>query len=150
MGELEIISGDAISEKERFSRIEVLKKLSYKLEHLPREEILKQYSNFVQKIEKGHFKWGSKSDLRAFEHQLIYSISVDSKRDKKTVKPSQSKVKEDKRRYCLEYNKGTCPIDKSHEGKLHGVMVFKLHVCRKCLLQEGLELKHTEKDCNRK
>ena len=111
---------------------------------------VKQYVNFVQKIERGKFKWGSKSDVRAFEHQLIYNISIEAtKRDKFKTKGGGAGKVEDKKRYCQDFNKGTCAQDKSHEGKLHGHSVFKLHVCRKCLMNDGLELKHTEKDCTK-
>ena len=81
-GELEIISDPNIGHKEHFSRTEVLKKLAYKAEHLPREEVIKQYVNFVRKVEKGKYKWGSWGDLRNFEQQLVYAISIEGKREK--------------------------------------------------------------------
>ena len=62
-GELEIISDSAISKAERKTRLEVLKMLAYKHEYLSREEVLNQYANFVRKVEKGKYKWGSEFHL---------------------------------------------------------------------------------------
>ena len=63
-GELEIILDKNVEDIERNMRLEVLKKLCYKHEHLSKTETLRLYANFMEKIEKGKFKWGSKSDLR--------------------------------------------------------------------------------------
>ena len=76
-GELEIICSESIGSKEQFSRLRMLKQLAYKHEFLALKDILVQYVNFMQKIEKGKFKWGSWSDLVNFEHQLMYNISLD-------------------------------------------------------------------------
>ena len=81
-GELEIIDRDDISEKERSTRIKVLRSLAYKQEYLGREEILNQYANFIKKVEKGKFKWGSKSSIRSFEQQLLYCVSIEGRKDK--------------------------------------------------------------------
>ena len=144
-GELEILTNFKISKKERFTRLEVLKKLAYKAEHLPQEEITRLYSNFINKVERGVFKWGSKSDLRSFEQQLVYSISVDTRRQE--GKNKRSAKFEERKKYCLDYNRGTCKFDKGHEGRINGQTFFKLHVCKRCLVQDGLEVNHPEKDC---
>ena len=92
-GELEIITSDKISEQERLSRTQVLKALAYKHEHLPRQEIIKQYVNFIRKVEKGKFAWGSRTSLRTFEQQLLYNISLEA-RKVKTSSPSKSNTKQ--------------------------------------------------------
>ena len=97
-GELEIITSD-ISKAECETRLEVLKKLAYKAEHLSHNEVLLQYVSFVQKVKRGKFKWGSKVDLRLFEQQLVYRISV----DKRTEIRTKLKAKfEDRTKYCLD------------------------------------------------
>ena len=146
-GELEIISNKEISEKERFTRIEVLKNLAYKHEHLSRSDIIKQYTNFLRKVEKGVFRWGSKSALRTFDQQLLYNVSLESK---SKIKPQQKFKNDERKKYCLDYNRGNCSMGASHEGKLNGAQVFKLHVCRWCLVNENKEVKHPEKDCPQK
>ena len=139
-----------IRSRERETRLKLLKRLAYHHEHLSEEEVLSQYSNFMGKIEKGVFHWGSDDDLRTFDHQLLYAISIDArKRGGKRVVKSGTKDKFDNRKkYCLDFNRGNCKITESHEGKLHGQQVFKLHICRRCLVEDGIEAKHPEVECN--
>ena len=136
-GELEIVSDSKIKIKEKETRLELLKKLAYKKEHLSMEEIVNQYANFVWKVEKGKFKWGSKSDLRAFEQQLIYAISIESKKQDSKFK---NKMKfDDRKKYCLDHNRGTCKFEKAHEGKINRQQVLK------CIYAEGALLVTTQK-----
>ena len=146
-GELEIISDPKVKEKEKYTRIEILKKLAYKSEYISQDEVMNQYTSFINKVEKGKFKWGSKSDLRTFKQNLIYSISVESRRWKKR-KPSACNSKfEDRKKYCLDFNRGVCKFNTSHEGKINGTNMFKLDVCRECLVNEDMEVAHAERDC---
>ena len=146
-GELEIISDENISKKEQFTRIELLKKLAYMHEYLPQEEATNQYVNFINKVKKGKFKWGSKSDLRAFEQGLIYTMSAEARKCEKRKQIKNNTKFEERKKYCLDFNRGTCKFDKSHKGKINGTNVFKLHVCKRCLVQEDIEAQHAEKDC---
>ena len=143
-GELEIITSD-IPKAERETRLEVLKKLAYEAEHLNHSEVLSQYVSFVRKIERGKFKWGSRRDLRSFEQQLVYRISIDNKRleSKTKTKPKL----DDRTKYCLDYNRGICRYDQGHEGKLQGNTVFKMHICKQCLARDGSESSHPAKEC---
>ena len=148
-GELEIVLDKRTKDKERCTRLEVLKKLAYKHEFLSREEVINQYVNFINRVEKGKYRWGSKSDRQAFEQNLICSISIEARKsDKRKLSKSNAKF-EERKKYCLDFNRGTCRFDKSHEGKINGQTYFKLHVCRKCLVDKGIESNHTEKDCSR-
>ena len=149
-GELEIISDHSTSEKEKFTRMEVLKKLSYKAEYLSNTDILRLYSKFIQKIEKGKFRWGSRSDLRIFDNQLIYALSIENRKVEKSHERKVKNKMENRKIYCLDYNRGVCKQSSSHEGKLHGNTVFKLHVCKACLVKNGEELQHPEVECNSK
>ena len=155
-GELEIIASPHISNKEMFSRIELLKKLSYKHEVLTLKDILAQYASFISKVEKGKSKWGSKKDLTTFEQQLMYTVSIDRARpeQKSAIKFDKGKInqvsKEERKKYCLDYNKGTCKLQGPHEGSLNGSIVVKYHICKKCLIEEGVERYHPSKDCVKK
>ena len=155
-GELEIISSGKISSKEKFSRIELLKILAYRHEVIPVSLVLTHYAGFLSKIEKGKYKWGSQKDLNTFEQQLVYSVSMDrSQVDKdKEGTGGMSKVvqggKEEKKKYCLEYNKGECTLSSPHEGTLGNQKVLKYHLCKKCLMDRNLERSHPSKDCVRK
>ena len=62
-GELEIVTSEHIGDKERNTRLQVLKKLAYSREFLPLPDILNQYACFISKIEKGKYRWGSKSAM---------------------------------------------------------------------------------------
>ena len=149
-GELEIVTSNHITNKERNTRLKVLKKLAYKAEHLTREEIIQQNTNFIQKVEKGKFKWGSKNDLRAFEQQLVYNISVSSRRQEGKGKGKSNSKFNDRKKYCLDFNRGQCKHDKSHEGFITGQLHMKLHICKHCLVLEGVEANHSEKECPKK
>ena len=144
-GELEILTSKGIGKEEKGSRLEVLKKLAYKAEYLPQDEIILQYISFIRKVEKGKYRWGSRADLCLFDQQLVYSISVNAKKQEAKVR-KQLKL-DDRKKYCLDYNRGKCQQDKGHEGKLNGVTVFKLHVCKFCLAKEGLEESHPGIQC---
>ena len=58
--------------------------LAYKHEHLSREEVLNQYASFVKKVKKGKYKWGSEVHLQRFEQQLVYTISIESRKQDRT------------------------------------------------------------------
>ena len=88
--ELEIIMSPTIGKKEKFTRLEVLKKLAYKHEHLNKDEIVRQYTNFIRKIEKGKFKWGSLRDIQVFEQQLIYAKASQIVKKPSKWNPEQS------------------------------------------------------------
>ena len=155
-GELEIITSKHIKSDEQFSRLQLLKMLAYKAEHLQDTEILKQYGAFVNKVEKGIFKWGSKRDLRLFEHQLLYSITIEGKKkvnnnfgSVNVDKLSKQKKFEEQKKYCLDFNRGNCKYEKAHEGKISGQVVWKSHICKRCLMEEGIEAQHAEKDCTK-
>ena len=109
------------------------------------------YASFVSKVEKGKFKWGSTRDIVTFEQQLMYAISME-KNWGETMQRANGVVKskvvrEDRRKYCLDYNKGTCTLQGPHEGILNGVNVTKFHLCKQCLMEDGSERMHPSKDC---
>ena len=62
----------------------------------------------------------------------------------------EDKGKDDRKKYCLDYNKGTCRMQGSHEGILSGVVVYKHHICKKCLIEDNSERYHPSKDCPKK
>ena len=51
----------------------------------------------------------------------------------------KSSIKEDRKKYCLDYNKGNCKLSSPHEGLLNGIQVVKHHLCKRCLIDEGVE-----------
>ena len=153
-GELEIIDSQDVTEKEKKTRIKLLKLLAYKQEVLSKDEILNQYANFVRRVEKGKYRWGSKSSLRSFEQQLLYCVSIEGRKDKQKSewgigKRTKTDKFENRKKYCLEFNRGTCNMTGAHEGLLHGKTVLKQHICRKCLINEGVESNHPEKECEK-
>ena len=152
-GELEIISSRKISEKEKSSRIELLKILAYRHQVIPLNEVLTQYAGFLSKIEKGKYKWGSKRDLSTFKQQLVYSVSMDMSRvssvNTSAGQGGAKDSKEEKKKYCWEYNRSSCNLSSPHEGWLGNVKVMKYHLCKKCLMDKGLERVHPSKECGK-
>ena len=148
-GELEIIMHKNTNPAQRDTRLQLLKILAYKHEHLSKTEILSQYSKFLHRIEIGRFRWGSKRALRHFEQQLVFCIAIENKHYRTHEKQAKLRKFEERKKYCLEYNKGTCKFDKAHEGKINGQIVNKLHICKRCLVESNVEAYHPEKDCER-
>ena len=159
-GELEIVSSELISDKEKWSRIEMLKRLAYRSEVLPVKETLDLYSSFLRKVEKGKFRWGSKTAMRQFDQQLVFAISMENKREEWRLNYRRAgedrkrgqgmHVKEERKKYCADFNRGECQFNSHHEGKLNGQLVMKFHISKKCLYDDGAERGHAEKDCFKK
>ena len=152
MGELEIVTSEHVCDKEHSTRLQVLKKLAYNHEFLPLLNILNQYACFISKIEKGKYKWGSKASMLVLDQQLMYNVSLERGRVVRDM-TGRAKIKggskEEWKKYCLDYNKGTCQLSSPHEGPLNGVSVLKHHICKKCLLEEGVERQHPSKECRK-
>ena len=118
-GEFEIVTSRHISVKEHKTRLEVLKRLAYKHESLPVKDILAQYASFLSKVEKGKYKWGSKSTISSFEQQLITATLDRNTADVpcRNVPAKMSECqklkqigREERKKYCLDFNKGTCVL----------------------------------------
>ena len=149
-GELEIILDPRVKRKERDTRLELLRQLAYKHEYMSRAEVMNQYKGFMSKIEKGRYKWGSRRDLRDFEHHLILIISIENRKFEKGMGQDRKQKKLDDRvKYCLDFNRGLCKLEKQHEGKINGQTVTKHHICRRCLVEDNREVAHAEKDCTK-
>ena len=147
VAELEIIGSGKIGLKEKSTRIEVLKKLAYKKEFLPTSDVLAQYTSFLSKIEKGKYRWGSKSALAVFEQQLMCSVSLETAKNNKVDKsvsekavtkdryqPQQQQIHTEHKKYCLDCNRGQYEFTGPHKGTLNGIKVMKHHTCKKCLI----------------
>ena len=129
-----------------------MKKLAYNREFLPLPDILNQYTCFISKIEKGKYRWGSKSAMALLDQQLMYNVSLERGRGNRDITArirNKGGAKEECKKYCLDYNKGQCQLQGPHEGPLNGVMVLKHHICKKCLLEEGAEKYHPLKECRK-
>lgn len=68
-------------------------------------------------------------------------------KDKK-VKVSKKLDRKDKEDifYCADFNRGKCSFETSHQGKWAGKDVMKLHICKKCLAEDGQKKAHSEQD----
>ena len=71
-GELEIILNDSVSANEKWSRIQLLKRLANKAQFLDNTVILEYHATFLWKMEKGKEKWGSGARLRDFDESLSF------------------------------------------------------------------------------
>ena len=87
----------------------------------------------------------------------MYAISVEQSRlESSGLHRPMEKTKmkggitNDRKKYCLDYNKGLCKLQGPHEGLLNGSTVVKHHICKRCLIDEGLEKAHPSKDCVKK
>ena len=71
-GELEIILNDSVSANEKWSRLQLLKRLANKAQFLDNTVILEYYATSLRKLEKGKGKWGSGAMLRDFDESLRF------------------------------------------------------------------------------
>ena len=68
-GELKVVLSK-VSSQEKWTRLNLLKKLAYKSQYLDQKAVLEQYAGFVNKIEKGKFKRGLEVALRELDESL--------------------------------------------------------------------------------
>lgn len=160
-GELEIISRLPCDSEERSARVGILKYLAYHFAYLDTQEIREQYDAIMKKVERGELTWNSKlakkvnksltfrRDARLAERKSLEEHSKRSEaKDKKpkTEKVLEKKGKEEEVIYCADYNRNKCEFSTSHLGKWAGKEVMKLHICKKCLSEDGLKKAHPETD----
>ena len=146
-----------VSPEEKWSRLNMLKKLAYKAQFLDRSALIYRYAGFLRKVEKGQHKWGSEDAPRELDEALRFKTFTSfkkpwSKSNDSGAKPSSSSdgnKSYGKKFYCLDYNKGTCSFGDSHEGRFNRATVWKIHMCRRCWEKDGKEVKHPENhgDC---
>ena len=70
-GEMEIILSKA-SPEEKWTRLNLMKKLAYKAVFLDNKSILDQYAAFLGKVEKGKIKWGSSKAIKSLDEKLRF------------------------------------------------------------------------------
>ena len=170
-GELELASQKDISEEERSVRTSIAKILCYHKLYLSDEDLKAGYDSVLKSVEQGSEQWSDRlaMNLNAFcefranvawrEKSAVCGPNSTgqnkSKSDNKTS-PDPSKTTESnpdepegKVIYCMDFNKGMCPHDKSHPGKWKGKKVTKWYICKVCLRNSELN-SHAERDCKNK
>ena len=143
-GELEIILSKVSSEE----NLTMLKKLAYKAQFLDQQSIRDRYAGFLRKFEKGKCRWVSESALRDLDEALCFSTfnSLHKQTIRSVLPAKKGDPKPDmvptKKFYCLDFNKGTCQFEGTHEGRFNKALVNKVHMCRTCWEKEGVEKPH--------
>ena len=158
LGELEIITSDDISDKEKSARLRLLKTLLYHAGNFNWASVLDFFAAVLQKIEMGKADWSD--DFGSLEH-MILSMRPSSVLQKsvkkgagKSASASQSGTSNGEERvlYCQKFQKGTCDFSQDHMTPWKGDtnnMVFVHHICAKCLINSGKKLGHASgsSDC---
>ena len=130
-GELEIILSN-ISADEKWSRLQMLKKLAYKLQILKVDMIIESYASFLRKVEKGTYKWGLEDNIRELENNLRFRVVTDmtvtggGSREGKVVgrkkmgEEGKSTVndggEEHRLPYCADFNRGVNLQNRMKDG----------------------------------
>lgn len=158
-GELEIVTGRKCGVEERMARLGVLKYLAYHFAYLDTAEIRDQYDGIMKRVERGELEWSDNLPKRVhkslkFRREFMNAerrVTEKETRAGDTLK--EKKVKSEKRKenkeevfYCADYNRGKCSFDTSHLGKWAGRDIMKLHICKRCLAEEGQKRAHPETD----
>lgn len=161
-GELELIQRRKASYKEKEARIGILKYLAYHYAFLDTEELRRQYDSLLKRVERGELEWDSglprklnksltfrremcnkERDLTALKNRSDRMEKSKALVDKKE-KSSASTKSADEVFYCADFNRGKCTFTTSHLGKFAGREVMKLHICKKCLAEDGHKKAHAE------
>lgn len=160
-GELEIISRKTCSKEEREARQGILKYLAYHFSYLDTNELREQYDAIMKRVERGELSWSQNLPKKihkslAFRRHTIAAdrkISDEQTRKGEISKEKKSKVDRKTQReneedvfYCADYNRGKCEFSTSHLGKWAGKDIMKLHICKKCLAEDGAKRAHPEGD----
>lgn len=162
-GELELIGRKHCSDQERMARVGILKYLAYHFAFLDTDELREQYDSIMKRVERGELDWSSNLARKVHKSLTYRREALDRERnlsDAKTRavdKSKATKVNEKKGEktkdkaqeeiiYCADFNRGKCTFSTSHLGKWAGREVMKLHICRKCLAEDGAKKAHTEMD----
>lgn len=159
-GELEIIQSKKCSSQEKEARIGVLKYLAYHFAYLDTTELKEQYDALLKQVERGELEWGQNLPKRIhrslkFRRETLNAERKVNDRDTRAGETSKDKItkKENKKEkkdtsdeviYCADFNRKKCSFETSHLGKWAGKDVMKLHICRKCLAEDGVKKAHAE------
>lgn len=139
-GELEIISGPKLSEKERKGRTEFLKRVVYYSNIYEWKALLSWYAAWLRKIEIGERDW---SDNPASIEIPILARHV-------LVKPkmagARTQVTTDKSSvwFCSPFQRNKCPEKGEHEGEVMGIKRHVLHICATCWRKDKTKRSHPE------
>ena len=140
-GELEVLSGDDLSEKEKDCRRELLKSVVYFSRVYEWKSVLKMVASILRKIECGKANWGS--DFSRIERHTLVS--------KKNVSLSVSKSKSEgksndtrKTWFCKDYQNGNCELKDPHKKYIGSREFLVHHVCAVCLQKDKVKLAHPE------
>ena len=155
-GEMEIVLSN-ISPEEKYTRLEMLKRLAYKSQFLGIEACLKAYKGFLGKFERGKYRWGSQEALREFEENLRFRAFTtyrvreegwdrekDNRRKHYQFTQGGGFRSAGRKFYCLDFNKGKCLHTESHEGFFNKMPVVKTHMCKDCWEKDRAERGHAE------
>ncbi len=138
-GELEAVMSCDISEKQKHSRLELLKTIIYYQRVYYWKSIVKMYSAIVRKIESGRANWGS--DFYKIEsHTLVHKTKLSY-----TKGDGLNKKVENKKVWCYkDYQSGVCELSDPHKKWIGGKEYIVHHVCAACLQKDKLKLMHPE------
>ena len=139
-GELELVLQERMKAPERNARLHFLKMLCYHREYVGIEDIRDQYDATFKTIERGQSSWADVKELEAQMHaNLTFRATVNARQSEKR-EGSREGPKENvsgKVRYCMDFNRGTCPFEDHHQGMFNKKEVTKWHICKKCFALDG-------------
>ena len=156
-GEVEIIMEYGLGQEEINGRLNLIRTLAQLLGSYPWPSVRGVYSTVLRRIELGQLTWTS--ELQTTIHfSLMTSIAkptvTDARLDKQgRPNPSRrnggSALGRDSSAnarvwYCADYQRNSCAFTEAHQKEMYGRVVTVQHVCAKCLLKDGRELKHPD------
>ena len=163
-GEMELILLKEVTQEEKIARVAMMRTLAYHKSYLEDEDLRTGYAAILKKVEQDTREWDLSlaEELHRFYElrgQALLREQIQKKEAGSTA-DSQSNYNygktdnnneenetsnETKIIYCMEFNKGTCNMEKAHTGKWKGKKCTKWHVCKTCIKFQELN-NHPEGD----
>ena len=146
-GELEIISEDSLSSKEKQGRLQLLKKIVYYYSTYEFKGLKAFYAAWLRGIKLGKKSWDD--DSQQIENAILTKYLLKGPTSKLRLGKSGSKsggkqVDEDRTWFCSAYQRNKCMKKSNHLETINGSLRLQSHICASCWLKDKAKLEHPE------
>lgn len=154
-GELKVWGSSSTSTEERLGRRDLLEKVAYYCKDYTWPSILRFHEAALIEVERGERKWADK-DYRDLESGILYGFRLQQQQQRSDIvrnyapRSDSGNLRQERRYFCLAYNRGECAHAGSHDGIIGRVKQEVEHFCSSCFRNERLIKLHPETKCTNK
>jgi len=151
-GELKVWGSRATSQQEHLGRRDLLEKVAYYCRDYTWPSILRFHEAALVEVERGERRWDDK-DYRDLESSVLYGHRLQQETQRSNIvrtyapRPDSNYTRQERRFYCLAYNRGECAHAGSHDGIIGRVKQEVEHFCSNCFRNDRLFKLHPETKC---